>query len=162
MDPIVNDYTAGISNAYLGELAAAKLYRALALRSSDPLQREKFDAVADIEDATARTLAPVARRLGIEVLARDIEARARERFALLGEMSFATFIEQASVRWPPFITLFENIANMAPPEDSSVMEVLVAHERALVRFVEIERAAPGSRESLEPLKSMLAHGFRAK
>lgn len=152
----VAHYAPGIRDAFFGELAAERLYRALAGRSADPLQRAKFNAIADIEQRTAQTLAPVARRLGIDIPEADIEARARERLLLLGPLSFDAFIAQAAQHWPPYIALFEQLARLAPKADADAMQLLVAHERALVRFVQIECDRPGARQSLEPLKAFLA------
>lgn len=149
-------YAAGIRDAYFGELAAERLYRLLSQRSPDGLQQEKFAAIADIEQRTAAALAPVARRLGISMTEAELEARARERLATLEALSFEAFIAQAAEHWPPYIALFEGVARQAPGADADAMQLLVAHERALVRFVELEQAHPHARRSLEPLKAFLA------
>jgi rubrerythrin len=149
-------YTAGIRDAYFGELAAERVYRELAQRAAEPLQQEKFAAIADLEQRTARALAPLARRLQIAIADADIESRAAERLTALGALSFDAFITQAAERWPTYITSFVQLAGLAPREDADALQLLVSHERALVRFVELEREQPGGRQSLQPLKAWLA------
>ena len=45
-------YREGIREAYQGELVGEKLYRAYGESRSDPRQREKLAAIADIERST--------------------------------------------------------------------------------------------------------------
>jgi hypothetical protein len=149
-------YREAIQAAYFGERGAERVYRLLSEGCEEPTQREKFKVIADIEQLTANTLAPLARRLGVvddEVL---LAAHVAQRLAELQPLSWTAFIQQAARKWPPYVGEFEALAAQAPPGDADAMQLLVAHERALVRFVEIEIHSPGSAKSLQPLKSLLA------
>lgn len=150
------DYTAGVRRAYVGELAAARVYRVLAERSGDAGERAKLTAIAEIETCTARVLEPVARRLGITFDEREIDDIAPCRVAVLGALSWPQFIEQALEAWPPYVDEFAALARRAPAMDAPALEWLAAHERALVEFLHIERLHPATRASLAPLEAFLA------
>ncbi len=154
------DYTAGVRRAYVGELAAARVYRALAERSGDAGERAKLAAIADVESRTAHVLEPVARRLGIVCEAREIDERVQHRVEELGALSWPQFIEQALEAWPPYLDEFAALAQNAPATDAHALEWLVAHERALVEFLHIERAQPATRAALAPLEALLARAAR--
>lgn len=151
-----SDYRAGVRRAYVGELAASRVYRLLAQRAEDAGQAAKLAAIANVESCTAGMLEPVARRLGIPQDGDEIEEIVHRRVAELGALSWAQFIEQALEAWPPFIDHFEALCENAPAADAQAMRWLVAHERALVEFLHIERLEPHTRASLAPLEALLA------
>ena len=154
-----NFYTDAIRKAYAGEIAGERLYRALGLECEHPQNRIKFLAIAAVEALTNQRLRPIATRLGIEPdeaeMKFTIERRARE----LRVLSWREFIRKAAADWPPYIAEFEALAAAAAPGDESVLQGLVDHERALVRFVSIEAdglAVGTSENSLAPLDDYLS------
>jgi hypothetical protein len=149
------DYLEGIRRAYGGELSASHVYRRLAEQAKFAAQRPKLSAIADVEARTARVLEPIALRLGITCGTREIEEVAHRRVAELGALCWAQFIERALVSWPPYIAEFETLAEISPKHDRSAMRLLVAHERALVEFLHLERAQPHALASIGPLRNYL-------
>ena len=154
-----NAYINRIRKAYVGELVGERLYRALGLECEHPQNRIKFLVIAAVEALTNQRLRPMATRLGIEPdeaeMRMTIERRARE----LRQLSWREFIRKAACDWPPYIAEFEALAAAAAPGDESVLQGLVAHERALVQFVAIEAdaLAEGTCEnSLAPLHDYLS------
>ena len=104
------DYAAGIRRAYCGELSASRVYRLLAGQEKYAEHRLKLSVIADVESQTARVLEPIALRLGITCDTGAIEEIVHRRVAELGALSWAQFIEQALVNWPPYIAEFEALA----------------------------------------------------
>jgi hypothetical protein len=149
------DYAAGICRAYCGELSASRVYRLLAGQEKYAEHRLKLSVIADVESQTARVLEPIALRLGITCDTGAIEEIVHRRVAELGALSWAQFIEQALVNWPPYIAEFEALAEYSPQLDESAIRLLVAHERALVEFLYLERVQPHALGSIEPLKNYL-------
>lgn len=154
--PDGTDYIEGIRRAYVGELAAARVYRLLAERRSDAGESAKLAAIARVESCTAGVLEPVARRLGITCASGDIDDIVERRVQAMGMLSWPQFIEQALEDWPPYVARFAALHEMAPATDASALKWLLDHERALIEFLRIEQSQPRSRASLAPLEALLA------
>jgi hypothetical protein len=150
------EYASGLRSAYFGEVVAERVYRELSRRAPETHQQTKLGLVADVERLTARALTPAVRRLGLKIEQSDIDTRVSERLTELGSLGWRDFVAQASVKWPPYIGQFLQLAALAPKEDTDAMRVLVAHERALVHFIELEKSDSTSMRSAEPLTALLA------
>jgi len=148
-------YVEGIRAAYEGELIGERLYRELARRRGDAIERGKLDAIADVERLTNRRLLPIALRLGIQpnesTLREVIERRSNE----LAGLGWAEFIAKALRDWPPYVAKFAALEAFAPASDAPVIRQLVEHEVVLVEFAQVEQSAMGSDESLRVLRSFL-------
>jgi hypothetical protein len=131
------------------------VYRLLAEHEKFAEQRVKLSAIADVESQTARVLEPIAMRLGITCDAGEIEAIAHHRLTELGALSWTQFIERALTNWPPYVAEFEALAENSPHSDRPAMRLLVAHERALVEFLHLERSHPHALASVAPLRNFL-------
>jgi hypothetical protein len=150
------DYIAGVRRAYVGELAASRLYRVLAGRRTDTGESAKLAAIAHVESRTAEVLEPVARRLGITCDGCEIDDIVQRRVVEMSAISWSQFIEQALEAWPPYVEQFAALREQAPATDARALEWLLAHERALIEFLHIERLEPRTRASLAPLEAYLA------
>jgi hypothetical protein len=150
-----DSYLDGIRAAYEGELIGERLYRDVARRRADALERAKLDAIADVERLTNRRLRGIAQRLGIQPnepgLREVIERRANE----LAVMGWPEFIAKAQRDWPPYIAQFAALEALAPASDAALIRQLVEHEVVLVEFAGVEQSALGSLESLQVLRSFL-------
>jgi hypothetical protein len=154
-----NAYTQGIRKAYVGEIVGERLYRALGLECEHPQNRIKFLAIAAVEALTNQRLRPIATRLGIMPDEAEMRMTIERRASELRQLSWREFIRKAASDWPPYIAEFEALAEAAAPGDASILQDLIAHERALVQFVAIEAAglAEGtSQNSLAPLHDYLS------
>jgi len=153
-----SEYITGVRGAYRGELEASRVYGLLAERKHDDNERVKLAAIAEVEARTAGALEPIARRLGFACVAGEIDEIARPRVEEMSAMSWGQFIERALEEWPPYIDRFEALRKEAPASDARAMDFLVAHERALVEFLRIEKSEPHSLASLTPLRALLERG----
>jgi hypothetical protein len=149
------DYIAGVRRAYAGELSASRVYRLLAEQRGDADESAKLAAIADVEARTARVLEPVALRLGITCDVAAIDEIVRRRVEEMSALSWAQFIEHALEAWPPYVDRFAALSRDAPATDLPAMQFLVAHERALIEFLHLERTEPHTPASVMPLQALL-------
>jgi len=148
-------YIAGIRRAYIGERAAAQVYRRLADLRADAGERAKLVTIARVESCTAVVLEPVAGRVGIACDSREIDDIVRRQVEELGALSWPRFIEQAQQAWPPYVDEFVALSKDAPEMDEPALRWLVAHERALVEFLSVEQSHSTTLASLAPLETLL-------
>jgi hypothetical protein len=148
-------YLEGIRAAYEGELIGERLYREVARRREDVLERAKLDAIANVERLTNRRLRLIAVRLGIEPSDALLQAAIERRTKELAELAWPEFIARAVREWPPYIARFAALEPLAPAGDAVVIRQLVDHEVVLVEFAQREQSAMGSVESLQVLQSYL-------
>jgi hypothetical protein len=148
-------YLEGIRAAYEGELIGERLYREVARRREDVLERAKLDAIANVERLTNRRLRLIAVRLGVEPSDALLQAVIERRTQDLAELAWPEFIARAVREWPPYIARFAALEPLAPAGDAVVIRQLVDHEVVLVEFAQMEQSAMGSVESLQVLHSYL-------
>jgi hypothetical protein len=149
-------YREGIHDAYQGELVGERLYRDHGERMSDPRQREKLAAIADIERSTHLRLEPIAERLQVRPSNTDWHAIVQRRLGELEQLNWKGFLQKALQEWPPYIERFEAVHRLAPAADAPCTRLLVEHELVLVEFIRLESADPGSSSSLSVLQRFLA------
>jgi len=153
-------YRDGIQRAYEGELVGERVYARLSMQCSDPLRKAQFAAISEVEHRTQAALQPIAARLSIEPTAADIETRVGRRSAMLLQLSWHDFVHKAVIEWPPLITQFEAIRQLAPAGDAEAVAILVRHEVVLVEFVHAERAGRSPVPPLRLLQDFLAETAR--
>ena len=153
---VLPEYCEGIRRAYRGELIGEWVYRILADRCPHIDQKNKLRAIAAVERLTAQRLQSIAERLGINPSAPDWQCAAKCRADDLGSLSWPAFLQRARLQWPPYIAKFAQLGQLAPSSDQNSIQLLVDHELALVRFVELKRRNPGTADSLGVLTAFLA------
>ena len=107
---------------------------------------------------TQRRLAPFAAALGITLTPEDRDRRINTRIQELGQFDWDGFIRKAHREWPAYLEHFEHIERLAQARGEHGLKFLVDHEQALLEFVHLELANPGSDEALVPMKSYIAAG----
>lgn len=127
-------YRAEILAAYEGEIGgeitSAILIRHLAV---DAIRAEKLDLLRRLEDRVATALAPIVKRLGATPadpirIAEDARSRA------LAIDTWEALIVHFGPQLDAYVKRFEVLRNAARPGDETVLDLLVAHERALIDF----------------------------
>jgi hypothetical protein len=156
MSAAMDDYIEGLRQSYHGEIVAEGFYRRLALGEPEGYRRTALSLIADVEDTTHRRLAPFAAALGITLTHEDRDRRIQTRIQNLGQFDWDLFIRKAHREWPAYLDYFEHIERLAQARGEHGLKFLVDHERALLEFVHLEFANPGSYEALLPMKSYIA------
>jgi len=153
-------YQQGIRAAYQGELIGESLYRELARCSSDPVQRAKLDAIADVECLTHGMLKPIADRLNVVPTEAEWRPIVDRRAIELASLTWPAFISNAMRDWPPYIARFEALQLLAPARDAESIQLLVDHEVTLVEFLRVEKSDMGSDSALRVLEAFLKSSRR--
>ena len=133
-------YCAEILAAYEGEvggeITSATLLQHLAL---DEVQTFKLELLRRVEAQIGTALAPVVERLGLEPADfDDIATRARNR--ALRVKSWEALISHFGSQLEHYVARFVALRRAARPGDEAVLDLLVAHEEALIRFGQLEAA----------------------
>ncbi len=147
-------YDVGLRISYEEEIAGEAYFAALA-EYQLPANRRALLLLAEMERVTARTIAPLLLRHGIAT-ADDAGLRAQ---------GAAEALDRSAIDWPDliagmvatyqcFVDEFIAIKAMAPREDRDALEVLVAHEQAMLSFAVMHQR--GDSHCLQPLTSFLA------
>ncbi len=123
-----------------GEITAATLIRHLAV---DPVRAVKLDLLRRLEARVGAALAPIVERLGARPADMDrIAAGARDRALAIAD--WETLIGHFGPQLQPYVTRFEALRQAARPGDEAALDLLVAHEQALIQFGELETAGDES------------------
>jgi hypothetical protein len=149
-----HEYDELLLDAYRGEVLGAALFGEMATQRSGS-EREQLLALARVESRTAerlRTLIDEARiDPGDDRTAVDggVEMAGATR-----DQGWSAFLSTLREALPPFLANFERLRAIGTPDDPVLAE-LVAHERAIDRFAELEIEGR-SAEALAVLDAHLA------
>jgi hypothetical protein len=127
---------------YRGELGGEMLFAGLAAAAADPACAAKWNVLAELEHATGQRLAEA------------IVASGGRSLSAAGDQAHDAVARIDSLRglgWPQLMTWLHGIAVDAlesmtaearslPPQFASLVECVLAHERALVEFADRELA----------------------
>ena len=138
----LNGYEDGVHAAWVGEIQGELFFNALA-EAETGTQREKWETLAVLERVTGKRIAAVLR-------ARDVDLAAPEAsgqlLAAVQEYAKQPFSDAVSAMRPILLDAigkFEALLAQAPSTERSAMQFLVDHERAILRFVDLEAAGQG-------------------
>jgi hypothetical protein len=146
-------YEEGLRISYEEEVAGEAYFAELAGKHQAE-NRCALLLLAEMEQVTARMIAPLLLRHGIAV-AEDAELRAQGVAEARAKSSTAwpDLIARMAGTYQCFVDEFIAIEAMAPPEDVPTLGVLVAHEQAMLSFAIMHQR--GDSDCLAPLTSFL-------
>jgi hypothetical protein len=148
------EYDELLLNAYRGEVVGAAMFGAMADVTSDNRRRERLQALQRIEARTAARLRDLVDAAGLDA---DAEGATRDGIQLaegVGGDDWPAFLAALRSALPPFLAKFERLRAIGVPDDP-VLADLVAHERAVDRFAELELEGRHI-EALDVLEAHLA------
>jgi hypothetical protein len=149
----MSEYQDLLLDAYRGELLGDALFGAMADTEADDAKREKLRALQQVEARTASRLRALVEACGID--AGDEQAPHTDGLRLaegLGDQPWLAFLEGLRSALPTYLANFERLQSIGEPDDPILTE-LVAHERAIDRFAELE----GEGRSADALAVLRAH-----
>jgi len=155
-DKLVAGYLDTLLLYYEEEIEGETFFAALADKLTAPEQKAKIAMLAEIETNTAKAMKPLLHKYALTP--RDAEAlHANGRKEAEGmPPDWADLIDHMRDTFPAYITAFERLEAMAPPEDLPALRVATEHEFAAVAF--LEREAAGDPDSTAPLRRFLETG----
>ena len=147
------EYDELLRDAYRGEVIGATLFGAMADATSDGRRRERLQALQRIEARTAARLRDLVDAAGLDA---DAEGATRDGIQLAEGAGddWTAFLAALRSALPLFLAEFERLRAIGVPDDP-VLADLVAHERAVDRFAELELEGRHI-EALDVLEAHLA------
>jgi hypothetical protein len=133
----MNEYERLLVDAYRGEVLGAALFGAMAA-DRDDREREQLLALARVESRTAERLRTLIDADAID--AGDDATAVEGGVEMAGatrEQDWSAFLSALRDALPPFLANFERLQAIGAPDDPVLAE-LVAHERAIDRFAELQ------------------------
>jgi hypothetical protein len=150
----MSEYDDLLVDAYRGELVGATLFGAMATARTGS-EREQLLMLQRIESRTAERLRTLIDPAGLDA---DDDQNALDDGLRLADATrdqeWSKFLSALRGALPPFLASFERLQAIGAPEDP-VLADLVAHERAIDRFAELELQGRGG-EALAVLEGHLA------
>jgi hypothetical protein len=156
LEVYMSEYDDLLVDAYRGELVGATLFGAMATARTG-CEREQLLGLQRIESRTAERLRTLIEAAAVD--AGDDQTADDDGLRLADatrDQEWSTFLSALRGALPPFLASFERLQAIGAPDDP-VLADLVAHERAIDRFAELELQGRGS-EALAVLESHLASG----
>jgi hypothetical protein len=133
----MSEYEQLLVDAYRGEVLGAALFSAMAADRNDG-EREQLLALARVESRTAERLRTLidADRIDPGDDATAVDGGVEMAGATRGQ-DWSAFLSSLRDALPPFLANFERLQVIGAPDDPVLAE-LVAHERAIDRFAELQ------------------------
>jgi hypothetical protein len=148
-------YLEGIREAHRGEVYGEFLFAALAERTRSAERREKWHTLARLEFETRGRLAPILSRLDAAAQPpSDLHSKAVRDAEFLAALRWHDLMDLLHAEVTPFISRFEALERLGPPEDRPILARVTAHEVALQSFARLELAGRGG-ESIQPTLALL-------
>ena len=131
-------YPECINELYESEVLGEAVFVALYNAAKSDEHKYKFGTMAQLESETKARLRPLLAKHAfkfIEQVNADLVAQIAQSY---GSISWKQFMEEQHEIVVTFVKRFEEIERIAPAEDMSVVRSMVLHERAILRFIELE------------------------
>src|SRR5262245_2966797 len=150
----MSEYDDLLLDAYRGEVLGAALFGTMADATIDEAQREQLRALQRVEARTAERLRTLVDAAGLDAGADAASADGARMGENAHEQDWSSFLISLRTALPPFLANFERLREIGDAGDP-VLADLVAHERAIDRFAELELEGR-SADALEVLDAHLA------
>jgi len=155
-EKLVEGYLDTVLLYYEEEIEGETFFAALADHLTTPEHKAKMATLAEIESYTAQAMQPLLEKYALKPRATDMLHANGRRQAEDLPRDWPGLINHMRETFPAYITAFERLEAMAPPEDLPALRVATAHEIAAVSF--LEREAEGDPDSIAPLREFLKTG----
>ena len=152
----LEEYKLGLSEQYQGEVIGEVAINCLLQRFRSPRQQYLLGSVLQLETETKARLRPAAAELGIDIIESEESRTAgfafRDMVEGLDWQSSMKVIAEALI---PYVSKYEEILNIAPPEYKELAELMVVHERSIQQLWEWEARGEGDSAIGEINKQLL-------
>jgi hypothetical protein len=132
----MREYDELLLDAYRGEVLGSVLFGAMAAAATDDRQREQLQALQRVEARTAGRLRDLVEAAGLDAGTEQPTTAALQLAEATRGGDWSEFLTTLRAALPPFLANFERLRTIGG--DEPVLEDLVAHERAIDRFAELE------------------------
>ena len=147
-------FAEGFALSYADEVSGETYFATFATTEPNPRRAAIWEKMALIENRMEAALRPVAKALG--VIPPDFAAlrqSGREEALANPSQSWEAAMEEMVREYPAYLEEFSGLKAIAPQEAFDVMDLLYAHEVAMIDFAKLELA--GNRDPGAPLDAFL-------
>ena len=137
-------YPECIKELYESEVLGEAVFVALYNVATSDEHKYKFGTMAQLESETKARLRPFLAIHGVKFLENIDGALVAQIVQEYNSSNWKTFMEGQSRIVASFVKRFEEIEAMTPAEDLNVVHSMLVHERAILRFVELEASGKGA------------------
>ena len=131
-------YPECIKELYESEVLGEAVFVALYNVATSDEHKYKFGTMAQLESETKARLRPFLAKHNFQFIENVDENLVAQISQSYRNSSWKKFIEEQRDIVAAFVRRFEEIEQLAPAEDKSVVRSMVLHERAILRFIELE------------------------
>ncbi len=151
-----------LRESYEGEVLGEAFFGALADATGEqnPARLERLRTLQAVERDTASTLRPLAEAAGIDTVAAKARADGVALAASTRDQPWDALLLGLRAALPSYFAKYERLRELAPDGEDAVLANLVAHERAVDRFAELELDGRAE-ESLAVLRAHLGASRQA-
>lgn len=135
-----DSYPECVLDLYRSEVFGERISLAMLPWAKSDAERYKLATIAQLETETKARLRPFLMKHGLSIEEEDVSAQVAGLMPILTAGSWRDFMQGMGQDLSNFVARFEEIEQLGPPEDREVLHSMVVHERALIRFTEMELA----------------------
>ncbi len=135
------------------EIEGEAYFAALAERFEDPDHKRKLRLLAEVERHAASGVAPLIAKYRLAPRPTEELVASGQADAAAEGLEWSALLVEMRQSCPGYVTAFEALERLGPPEDRARLSFLTAHEVAALRFLALEGKDPGA--SAAPLKAYL-------
>ncbi len=139
---------------YQGEVLGEAFFAACVARESDPGRRRKWAALLQLETETKARLRPFLVRLGLSVAQDDVSAQVAELTRDFAAKPWRKHMEEIAEITEFYLNQFRAIEAAAPDDERCMARSMIAHERAINQFAQLELAGE-TEHSLRDVEALL-------
>jgi hypothetical protein len=150
----MSEYDDLLLDAYRGEVLGSALFGAMAEAAPDNERRVQLRALQRVEERTAARLRELVDAAGLDADTDGATADGLRMAEGSPDQDWPAFLAALRGALPPFLASFERLREIGARDDP-VLEDLVAHERAIDRFAELELEGRHA-DALDVLEAHLA------
>ena len=127
-----------IEELYESEVLGEAVFVALYNAAKSDEHRYKFGTMAQLESETKARLRPFLAKHGIKFIEQVNNDLVAQIVRSYDDSTWTNFMEEQCNIVATFVARFEEIERIAPADDMSMVHAMVLHERAILKFVELE------------------------
>jgi hypothetical protein len=140
----VEEYKMGLSEQYQGEVIGEVAINCLLPKFRSPREQYLLGTVLQLETETKARLRPVVAELGIDIIESEESRTAGFAFRDMVEgLDWQSSMKVFAEALIPYVSKYEEILNIAPPEYKELAELMVVHERSIQQLWEREARGEG-------------------
>lgn len=150
-----NEFRDAVIELYQGEILGEVLFEDMLAFYDEPSHAHKIASLLQLETETKARLRPLVLSLGIDPAELEASRQDGHKFAEnLKGLDWETAMSKLHDGVKPYAERYREIVDIAPREHKAVAASMVSHEKALLRFTELE-AAGDTERSLDDVNTQL-------